>query len=141
MSRRNSSADAFTLVEIMVVVAIIGLLASIFVVKASNSDRVARVTAARAQLSQLAQAVELYALEKKKYPDTLDVLTAVDPGTGTPRLDEVPLDPWDHPYVYRHPGPERRPYEIVSWGEDGAPGGTGYARDLSTIRRSADREN
>jgi general secretion pathway protein G len=111
-----------TLIEIMVVVLILGIIAG--VVAANVGDKADRSKAAltETQIKRLKGEVELFKVEKDRYPETLQDLV--------PRyLDELPKDSWNRPFVYRVPG-MRGAFDIVSLGEDGLPGGTGSNADL-----------
>ena len=137
-SLRNAG---FTLVEILVVVFIIGLLATIVGVNVIGRTDEAKITAAKTNLKQIEQALELYKLDNGRFPTTEQGLAALiqKPGTGPqPRKynpegylkqSTVPLDPWQNPYVYLSNG---RQYTLRSLGDDGETGGEGYAADLDS---------
>ncbi len=129
------SARGFTLVEMMVVVLIIGIIASIVAANVRNRSGEAKARLTAAAVSKLKSEVQLFKVEQNRYPETLQDLVRrpayVDvrkwPAQGY--LDEVPLDGWERPFIYRLPG-ERGPFDIVSWGEDGKEGGEGVDADL-----------
>lgn len=127
----------FTLIEIMVVVAIIGILALIIVPNVVGKDDQARVTSTKASLSSVANALELYKLDNYRYPGTeagLDALVnrspeaRVFPDGGY--LKKSPVDSWDNPLQYVAPGSNGKPYDLYSLGADNAEGGEGYAADI-----------
>ena len=130
-------AGGFTLLELLVVVAIIGLLAGYVAPKYFSQIGKSEVTAARAQIDALEKALDQYRLDTGHYPATELGLAALvtrppnEPKWNGPYLRKaVPADPWGRPYVYKYPG-ERAEYEVVSYGKDGVPGGTGEAADLT----------
>ena len=128
----------FTLLELLVVVVIIGLLASFVAPRYFGQVGKSEVNLARAQIDALEKALDQFKLDTGRYPSTeagLAVLVtkpADEPRWAGPYLRKgVPLDPWSRPYQYRHPG-EQRDYELVSLGKDGQPGGNGEAADLKS---------
>lgn len=127
----------FTLLELLVVVAIIGLLAGYVGPKYFGQIGKAEVKAARAQIDALEKALDTYRLDTGRYPRTelgLNALVAAPPGTTNwngPYLKKgVPLDPWGQPYVYKSPG-EHGEYDLYSYGKDAAAGGTGENADIT----------
>jgi general secretion pathway protein G len=128
----------FTLIEILVVVVIIGLLAGLVAINLIPRAEEAKRTAAFTQMRAFEQALELFKLDNGRYPSTqegLEILVA-PPGGKEPYLKggKIPSDPWGHPYVYVGPGgstAQGRPYDILSYGSDGQPGGTGDSADIS----------
>jgi general secretion pathway protein G len=130
-------AAGFTLLELLVVVAIIGLLAAFVGPRLFGNVGKSRVTTARAQIEAFSRALESYRLDVGKFPDTnagLDALVdkpADAPKWNGPYLQKaVPADPWGNAYIYKQPG-TGRDYDIVSYGRDGVPGGTGEDADLT----------
>jgi general secretion pathway protein G len=138
-SPKSSRRNGFTLIEIMVVVFILGLLATLVVPRIVGRTEEARRTKAAADLRAIEQALHLYRLDTGLYPTTEQGLRALvaKPETGTiptrwnPEgyLDKVPLDPWGHPYLYLGNG-ER--YTLRSLGADGEEGGEGKYADLDS---------
>ncbi|MCS6987418.1 MAG: type II secretion system major pseudopilin GspG [Sphingomonadaceae bacterium] len=125
----------FTLVELLVVLAIIGLLATIVVVNVLPAQSGAKVKKAQADLALIEQGLELWRLEMGRYPDAAEGLKALTvPGAMGPALKRLPDDPWGRPYNYRIPGEDGRPYDLWSWGSDGEPGGEGDAADITNWR-------
>ncbi len=137
-SRRRNSAG-FTLVELMVVIVIIGLLATVVMINVMPSQDRAMVEKARADVSVLEQAVETYRLENLVYPRTehgLDALLRAPAGLARPEryrrggyIRRLPTDPWGNPYQYRQPG-EHGAFDIYSFGADGAAGGEADDTDI-----------
>ena len=107
----------FTLVEIMVVVVILGLLATLVVPAVMGASDEARETKAKTDVRSIAEAVMLYRVNKGKLPDTLDALVEKDE-KGRSQLEELPKDPWDHDYILR-PGERSTDFEVISVGPDG----------------------
>jgi general secretion pathway protein G len=129
-------AAGFTLLELLVVMVIIGLLAGYVGPKYFGQIGKSEVKVARAQLDALEKALDQYRLDTGHYPPSETGLTALieKPPTeakwGGPYLRKtVPLDPWGRPYVYKLPG-EHGEYDLISYGKDGQPGGTGEAADV-----------
>lgn len=139
-ARRTSRRQrGFTLVELMVVIVIIGLLATVVMINVMPSQDRAMVEKARADIATLEQALETYRLEMLSYPDTrqgLDALVKAPPGLARPEryrqggyIRRLPNDPWDNPYQYRYPGQHGR-FDVYSLGADGQEGGEGENADI-----------
>ncbi|MDD5250687.1 MAG: type II secretion system major pseudopilin GspG [Rhodocyclaceae bacterium] len=130
-------SGGFTLLELLVVVAIIGLLAGYVGPKYFSQIGKAEVKAARAQIDGLEKALDAYRLDVGRYPTTeqgLNALVTPPPGVtkwSGPYLKKgVPLDPWGKAYLYKSPG-DHGDYDVFSYGKDGAPGGTGEDADIT----------
>jgi general secretion pathway protein G len=126
----------FTLLELLVVMVIIGLLTAYVGPKFFSQIGKSEVKAARAQIDALEKALDQYRLDVGRYPTTEQGLAALmaRPGAearwGGPYLKKaVPDDPWGRAYVYRQPG-EHGEYDLLSYGKDGQPGGTGEMADI-----------
>ncbi len=98
--RRTNNDSGFTLIELIVVMVILGLLASIVIPKFTGRTEEARRKTARTQISQLQTACELYRVDNGRYPNSLEELTAVNSETGERYMDKIPKDPWGEDYVY-----------------------------------------
>ena len=132
-SRRRRARAGFTLIELMVVVVIIGLLATIVTTNVMRSLEDANITAAKANIKGLQTAITAYKLKMKKYPPAdagLNALITNEKNQNFLSESKVPDDPWGNPYVYRSPGPDNQPYAIISYGADGVEGGTGIDADI-----------
>lgn len=133
----------FTLIEILVVLVIVMGLASIVTVNVVRHQSESKVKTAQLQISQLEQGLQTYHLEHGRYPSQAQGLLALVQRPTTAPVPEpypedgylartrLPLDPWGNEYIYLAPGRQGEPYEIISYGSDGEPGGTGHASDLS----------
>ncbi|MDS4016342.1 MAG: type II secretion system major pseudopilin GspG [Candidatus Accumulibacter sp.] len=133
----GTTADGFTLLELLVVVTIIGLLAAYVGPKYFSQLGKSEQGVAKAQVEAFARALDTYRLDVGRYPTTEEGLNALLSRPGNvakwngPYLQKaVPLDPWGRPYVYRAPG-ATGDFDIVSYGKDGQPGGTGDAADVT----------
>ncbi len=122
----RNAQRGMTLIEIMVVVVIISLITGTIGVTVFNQLIAAKVSTAKTQIKNLEEAVELYHLSHHHYPSTsegLQVLTQSSPQSSAV-LKEVPLDPWDKPYVYIQPGSHNSDsFDLMSYGNDGVEGG------------------
>jgi general secretion pathway protein G len=132
--------SGFTLIEIMVVVVILAVLGALVVPNILDKVDQARVTRAQADIRAIGTALDLYRLDNFKYPTTEQGLQALvkqpnDPTiTNYPAhgyLSTLPKDPWNQQYIYASPGADGRDYDIVTYGRDGKPGGTGPDADIS----------
>lgn len=132
-------ARGFTLIEIMVVVVILGILASLVVPRVMSRPDEARAVSARQDTKAIGAALELYRLDNYVYPSTAQGLAAlVERPQGDPPapnwkaggyLDRVPVDPWKRPYLYLNPGVHGE-VDVYTLGADGAPGGEGPNADV-----------
>jgi len=134
---RGRVARGFTLIELLVVVVIIGLLVSYVAPRYFAQVGKSEVTVAKSQIDSFGKALDLYRMDMHRYPSTgegLQALVTRPAGASNwagPYLKKaIPLDPWGDPYVYRAPG-IKRDYDIVSYGRDGRPGGSGEDADLT----------
>lgn len=147
MSRKASVASrgrgGFTLIEILVVLAIIATLAALVGPSVFRNVGESRTQAARSQLELFALALEQYRLDNHVYPATEQGLAALRtmPTTGEPPRNwrgpylrrVVPDDPWGRAYSYEAPGRENpETYDLASLGRDGRPGGEGEDADITS---------
>lgn len=146
--RANAHRPAFTLLEMLVVLAIISSLAMIVGPSVLQHVRTANTTAARSQLEMLTVALESYRIDNARYPSTeegLEALRVRPDGITTWRgpylRRNVPLDPWGRVYTYRaSPTDLDARYELYTLGRDGAYGGDGEDEDLSAAGDPISRE-
>ena len=127
----------FTLIEILVVVMILGLLISLAAPRIMGRTDEARVVKAKADIRALEQGLNLYRLDSGSYPTTEQGLNALveEPRTGEPPrnwrpdgyMERVPLDPWNHEFLYASDG---KTYTLRSLGADGQEGGEGIDADV-----------
>lgn len=131
IARTARRDDAFTLIEVLIVVAIIAIMGGIIGPRLFDMPQKARVTATREQMRSFGIMLDRYNLDKGRYPGTEEGLSALAT-EGYMQKNEVPLDPWGNEYIYTSPGesnPENE-YEIISLGADGKPGGEGTDADI-----------
>jgi general secretion pathway protein G len=134
---RAKDQRAFTLVELLVVMAIIALLAALVGPKLFPKLGKGKQSAAKAQIELIGQALDQFRLDAGRYPTTQEGLNAlmVNPGvTGWegPYLKKaLPPDPWGKPYQYACPGTHGE-YDLFSYGRDGNPGGDGEDKDVTS---------
>ena len=136
---RRSKDAGFTLIEIMVVIAIIGILATLIVPKIMGRPDEARATAAKQDVGTIVQALKLYRLDIGRYPTTDQGLKAlVEKPTSEPvpqnwktggYLESLPKDPWGNLYQYSNPGTNGE-IDVYSFGADGKLGGTALDADI-----------
>jgi general secretion pathway protein G len=133
----------FTLLELLVVIVIIGLLASLVAPKYFNQVGKSNTKIAKAQIDALEKALDQYRLDVGTYPSTELGLAALssrpqnmDRWQGPYLKKAAPPDPWGHPYQYKAPG-DHGDYDLFSWGADGQPGGSGEAADVTSWVPSA----
>jgi general secretion pathway protein G len=129
----------FTLLELLVVIVIIGLLAGFVAPRYFSQIGKSEIQVARAQIDSFDKALDQYRLDMRRYPSSEQGLKALverpvnEPGWSGPYLrKDVPADPWGRPYIYRAPG-TKGDYDLVSYGKDGQPGGTGEAADITNF--------
>jgi general secretion pathway protein G len=138
MFLRRSRERAFTLLELLVVMVIIGLLAAYVGPQYFAQLGKSEVKAAQAQISALQKALDTYRIDIGRYPSTEQGLAVLvtrpqnEPKWSGPYLQKAPPpDPWGRPYIYKSPG-EHGDYDLYSFGKDGQAGGTGEAADITS---------
>jgi general secretion pathway protein G len=134
MNLRRGKARAFTLIELLAVIAILGLIAAFAVPQVLKWVSGARSDAARVQIEALGASIDLYRLEVGSFPPDLQALVEKPPGVAKwdgPYLKKrvIPKDPWGNDYIYRYPG-NNGEYDLVSLGADNSEGGEGEQKDI-----------
>jgi general secretion pathway protein G len=127
--------DAFTLVELMVVIVIIGLLAGAATMSVRSYLIRGKQSVARMEIAKIGQALDTYYTAYDKYPTTDQGLRVlVEESTEFPDglMNKVPKDPWGNDYAYMQPGREAA-YEVVSYGADKQEGGDAANRDITNL--------
>ncbi len=134
----------FTLLELLIAVVIITILAGVVGVQLADAPHEARVAAAQAQISNFKLALNRYRMDHGRLPTPAQGLQAL---VERPRIDPVPAqypehgylesrtipkDPWGNPYIYLVPGRDGTPFQIISYGADGEPGGEGRDADITS---------
>ncbi len=135
--RRHRGQKGFTLIELIVVMIILGLLAALVAPRMFGRVGQAKQKAAYTQIELFGTALDSFRLDVGRYPTTSEGLEALinqpsdAEGWNGPYLkkEEIPLDPWNHPYHYRSPG-EHGDYDLFSYGADNAEGGEGEDMDI-----------
>lgn len=134
--KSNKRQGGFTLMELLVVLAILGLLMSLVGPQVLNQLGGAKTKTAGIQIKDLEQALEMYKLDVGRFPSNQEGLSALvnKPGSATgwngPYLkSDVPLDPWNREYHYKYPG-QHGELDIYSYGANGSPGGEGEDSDV-----------
>lgn len=131
--------SGFTLIEIMVVLAILAGLVAMVAPNIIGEAGAARVKTAKAEMANISQALDMYKLDNFSYPSTsqgLEALVSKPSGSPEPKnyksggyMKKLPVDPWGNPYEYFSKSGK---FEIVSFGADGEEGGEGDNADISS---------
>ena len=137
MRKQSQSIDrGITLIELVVVMVILGLFATLVGQQLFPKIAKARSIQAKTQIQTFESALDAFRLDVGRYPTTDEGLQAlqvkpsgVDNWDGPYLLKDIPLDPWSHPYVYKCPGPHGA-YDLMSLGSDNQEGGDGEAADI-----------
>jgi general secretion pathway protein G len=130
--QNGKRSRGFTLIEMMVVMLIMGIMAAMVVPSLMDRGDQAKVTAAKADISSIMQALKMYKLDNSHYPTTeqgLQSLVAKPGGKGY--LEKLPIDPWKNQYQYLSPGVHGE-VDVFSYGADGQPGGSGNDADIGS---------
>jgi len=141
-ARHPLRARGMTLIEILVVLVLIGVVLGVVGGNFIGKGEKAKADAAKIEMGQIAQTLDLYKLEVGRYPSTqegLQALISAPPGVTNwngPywKKTSVPKDPWGNDYRYAAPGQNNAPYEISSYGADGKEGGDGTNKDITSAQ-------
>ena len=128
MEGKKRKQKAFTLVELMVVVTILGILASITSIKVVQYLKKARIVKAHADMKKIINALELFNMEFHDYPESLDELTEQTDEHPQGIISAIPKDPWGNDYEYVQ-GTEHG-FDLICYGRDGTEGGEGEDADI-----------
>ena len=140
--KKLTESSGFTLIEIMVVIIILGILATLIAPRLMDRPEEAKQIKARIQIASLETALKLYKLDNGMYPDTEQGLQALveKPETGQTsgkwrkggylEKGRVPRDPWKNEFIYLSPG-MHGDYDIISYGADGVPSGEDKNKDIN----------
>jgi len=138
---KKSYQQGFTLIEIMIVIVIMGIMASLIVPKIMGRPDEARIIASKQDIASILQALKLYKLDNQRLPSTEQGLQALVTKPSSPPipsnwkvdgyLDKLPKDPWGNPYQYLSPGLHGN-IDVFSFGSDGAMGGEGNDADIGS---------
>lgn len=127
-------ARGFSLIELLVVLLILGLIATLVLPNVIGRSEAAKWQTAQSQVDRLAAGIDTYYMDTGNLPRDLRDLVhrpASAPAWTGPYVRESLLtDPWDRPYNYRTPGEGGRPFDIFSYGRNGSPGGEGPDREI-----------
>ncbi|WP_413587295.1 type II secretion system major pseudopilin GspG [Bdellovibrio sp. HCB274] len=126
-----NNRKGMTLIEIMIVLAIIGGISALLLPRLTGSMDKAKVKETKIHMGQISNALQMYYTDCNKYPQTLEGLTTQDPNCSNwgpePYIKNI-KDRWEHDYVYELNGSE---IHLKSYGKDGREGGSGYDADIS----------
>lgn len=138
----RAAVRGMTLIEILVVLVLIGVVLGVVGGNFIGKGEKAKADAAKIEMGQIAQTLDLYKLETGRYPTTaegLQALISAPPGLANwngPywKRSSVPKDPWGNDYRYASPGQNNTPFEIHSYGADGIEGGEGPGKDITSAQ-------
>ncbi|CAN5422023.1 N/A [soil metagenome] len=137
MRNRKRLGKGFTLIELLVVILILAILAALIVPKVVNRSGDAKVAAAKSDIATMTNMLHQFKLDTGRYPTTEEGLaalrTAPSDVTGWKGYTDkdIPLDPWQHEYIYEYPGSDGGDtFSLMSTGSDGTTGGEGDAADI-----------
>lgn len=143
MKNLSNSQRGFTLIEMLVVLVIIGMLAGLVGPKLFGRVDSSKVKTAEVQIKMFKGSLETFRLDVGRFPTQAEGLLVLNMAPTDdqarahwhgPYLDQdVPLDPWGHPYVYSLPGANGQPFALYSFGGDGKPGGEGIDADIGLL--------
>ncbi len=140
MQVQRRKQQGFTLIELVVVIVILGVLATMVVPKLIGHTDDARMVKAKSDIAALQTALDLYKLDNYNYPSTdqgLEALVSKPSGSPEPKnwradgyINRLPKDPWGNDYLYLNPGSRGGAVDIFSYGADGRQGGDGPNADV-----------
>jgi general secretion pathway protein G len=122
--RRRPGEGGFTLIELLVVIVILGILVTVLAVSLADKPDQARWKLTVIAVDRLKGEVSLFKVHEGRFPANLEELVEHR------QIERVPKDGWNRPFEYRVPGVRGAPFDIVSTGADGIPGGTGVDEDI-----------
>lgn len=135
---RNKKDNGITLIELLVVMVIIAMFATIVGQRLFQNVGKARQTTAKAQISEFESVLDAFKLDVGRYPTTEEGLQSLraKPGSsdrwdGPYLKKDVPMDPWQRPYIYHFPSQHGADYDLYSLGADGQEGGDGENADVT----------
>jgi len=138
INQQSSIRRGFTLIELMIVVVILGVLATMVMPKILDKPEQARRTKAKVDIRGIQSALAMFKTDTGRFPTTSEGLQALVANPGIrgygPEgyLERVPLDSWGNKYIYLSPGVHHKDYDLVSYGKDGEQGGTGDNADIES---------
>jgi general secretion pathway protein G len=144
LTERLKDHRGFNLIELMIVLVIIGILATLLIPRIMERPEEARRIKAKMDIRTIESALKLYKIDSGQYPTTDQGLEALIKKPDTPPVpakwreggyldgNSVPKDPWEHPYVYTSPTDDGRDYDVTTYGRTGQPGGTGKDAEISS---------
>ena len=137
--RARRSTEGFSLIELMVVIAIIAMLATAVGVKMFGALEDGNIATAKTEIKNFQTALIMYKIALKKMPTTEQGLEVLIDNPKKNFLDakSIPNDPWDNPYVYTLEGGTN--YTIISYGADGVPGGSDADADIDSSNLAGDK--
>ena len=130
--------EGFTLIELMIVIVILGLLATVIMPRMLNRPEQARRMKAVVDIRNIESALALFKTDTGRFPTTSEGLEALVSNPGIKGynsdcyLDKVPIDPWGNKYVYMSPGLHKKDYDLESYAKDGEDGGTENDADIES---------
>ncbi len=142
MRSERHHKSAFSLIELMVVLVLIGLLAGLISLNVRGFLVKGKENAARADIATIVEALEAYYAVTSRYPTAdagLASLTEKSEVFSEPLIKRLPNDPWGNAYQYKVPGQNDEPYEVFSYGSDGRAGGDADAADIFHWQLGDDR--
>jgi general secretion pathway protein G len=138
INQQSSIRRGFTLIELMIVVVILGVLATMVMPKILDKPEQARRTKAKVDIRGIQSALAMFKTDTGRFPTTSEGLQALVANPGIRGygqegyLERVPLDSWGNKYIYLSPGVHHKDYDLVSYGKDGEQGGTGDNADIES---------